>query len=410
MDRHAQKEDFPAAVKAWTWFLKCCFLERVAPDRFAALVDVHFDVHRYPLPEVVVADILLGPIDDRDYRIDQKVPFYLQQLLKQQYVDIPAVLRALFKYSTIHSRVADLAAGNGPDKESQNDQDGGDGHQKKKKEIRRWKGSYRDEELIISRLAKKVKEGSAFKTCRSVIQVSRVLAAWMPLLAEAAADFSRDPFGTLSGMQGRKTYRTLQGLQVMDETERSRKALILFLAAFSDDPWVRLTLAQPFCKGTCKMLADALRRFMPWVMQVSYDLAMRLDQFRTETLYTHLPAEKKEADEATSYMDGLVNLDNVQIPEVPVVNSRAGLYIYLSAALVGRPMIDDSALFIYLHNRYQVSFQRMNQCLAIITNHSPRAICNPPRYSSSWHPSTSSQTPCSATRAPRPATCSSPTW
>lgn len=62
-------------------------------------------------------------------------------------------------------------------------------------------------------------------------------------------------------------------------------------------------------------------------------IAAQLDQFRTETLGKYLPAEKKEAAEANSYMDSLIGLDNVQLAEVPVVNSRAGLYIYLSAAV-----------------------------------------------------------------------------
>jgi mediator of RNA polymerase II transcription subunit 5 len=330
MDRDTQKEDFQAAVRAWAWFLERCFNKMVDSDRFAALVPVHFDEHRCPLPPVVVADILLRPHEDSSYSPDHRVLQYLPHLLKQKHVDAPAVLRALFKYSAIHARVADLT-GNGPDKEG--DQNRNCDEPQKRKPIPRYKNSYFVEDMIISRLTKDVKEGSAVKTCRSIVEVAKVLAKWMPLLAEAAADFSRDPFGALSGMQGRKTYKTLQGLQVMDETERSRKALILFLAAYSDDLWVRITLAKPGFKGTCKMLSDALRRFMPWVMQVSPDLAMRLDMFRTHTLCTNLPADKKEADEATSYMDGLINLDNVQIPEVPVVNSRAGLYIYLSAAV-----------------------------------------------------------------------------
>ncbi|KAK4103892.1 Med5-domain-containing protein [Parathielavia hyrcaniae] len=353
-------QDLPAAIAAWAWFLKCCFRDRLSPDRFAALVPVHFTNHRYPLPPVFAADALLRPTEDGNSRHDPLALAYLTHLLEQQRVDTASVLRALLKYSTIHVRVQGIRgtaalAGHGANKEGDATSHG-DGTQKKR-QILRWKNSYHEERLVLSRLARAVKEGTAIKRCRSVVEVAKVLARWMPLLAEAADDFSRDPWGTLNGPQGRATYRTLQGLRVNDETERSRKAFIVFLAAFSDNTLVRHTLRRRLCRGTCKLLSDALRRFMPWVMQVSPDLATRLDLFRTETLCKHLPTDKKEADEALTYMDGLINLDNAPVPDVPVVNSRAGLYIYLSAALVGRPMIDDSALFAYLHNRYQGDLQ-----------------------------------------------------
>lgn len=74
---------------------------------------------------------------------------------------------------------------------------------------------------------------------------------------------------------------------------------------------------------------------MPLVMQVSSDVAGQLELFRTQTLAKFLPAEKKDAavSDMNNYMDNLLGLDSFQVPEVPLVNSRAGLYIYLSAAV-----------------------------------------------------------------------------
>ena len=37
--------------------------------------------------------------------------------------------------------------------------------------------------------------------------------------------------------------------------------------------------------------------------------------------------------EMNSYMDNLIGLERFQVPEIPMVNSRAGLYIYLNAAV-----------------------------------------------------------------------------
>ena len=62
------------------------------------------------------------------------------------------------------------------------------------------------------------------------------------------------------------------------------------------------------------------------------ELAARLEGFRSRILGSHLQT-KKDSAEANTYMDSLIGLDSVQVPEVPIVNSRAGLYIYLSAAV-----------------------------------------------------------------------------
>jgi mediator of RNA polymerase II transcription subunit 5 len=80
------------------------------------------------------------------------------------------------------------------------------------------------------------------------------------------------------------------------------------------------------------MLSDALQLFIPCLLQTLPAMASRLELFRAETLGRYLPPEKKDS-EVNNYMDNLIDMDSLQVPEVPVVNSRAGLYIYLSAAV-----------------------------------------------------------------------------
>ncbi|KAM0598471.1 hypothetical protein ACHAP1_002686 [Verticillium nonalfalfae] len=61
----------------------------------------------------------------------------------------------------------------------------------------------------------------------------------------------------------------------------------------------------------------------------------RLDHFRTRTLASFEPAEAGKplaAPELDQLFDSGVELNNFVIPELPVANSRAGLYIYLNAA------------------------------------------------------------------------------
>ncbi len=89
-------------------------------------------------------------------------------------------------------------------------------------------------------------------------------------------------------------------------------------------------------------------------------MAARLELFRTETLASFEPVDKvKEAEnvEIDNLLDSTMGLQNFVLPDLEILNTRAGLYIYLNAALVGRPLIDDRALFNYLHNRYQGDIQ-----------------------------------------------------
>ncbi|SMR61035.1 unnamed protein product [Zymoseptoria tritici ST99CH_1E4] len=47
------------------------------------------------------------------------------------------------------------------------------------------------------------------------------------------------------------------------------------------------------------------------------------------------------------------------IPEVPTMNSRAGLFLWLNAALAARPLTDDMTLLGYLHARYPGNVQSL---------------------------------------------------
>jgi mediator of RNA polymerase II transcription subunit 5 len=99
-----------------------------------------------------------------------------------------------------------------------------------------------------------------------------------------------------------------------------------------------------------KEFAEGLERFIPSIMQTSSDLAARLEHFRTQTIANFEPAGKKDTSaDIPSYMD-MMGLENFQIPAIPTVNSRAGLYLYLSAAVrlspqhVARPWYSETWL------------------------------------------------------------------
>ena len=90
----------------------------------------------------------------------------------------------------------------------------------------------------------------------------------------------------------------------------------------------------------------ALEGFVSTIVQSTAEVASRLELFRTQTLASFEPPDSKERETADAEMNGILDLmgpDNFQVPELPIVNSRAGLYIYLNAA-VRDPLL--SSLFM----------------------------------------------------------------
>ncbi|EGU74803.1 hypothetical protein FOXB_14696 [Fusarium oxysporum f. sp. conglutinans Fo5176] len=106
-------------------------------------------------------------------------------------------------------------------------------------------------------------------------------------------------------------------------------------------------------------MSASLASFVP-TLQLVPQITDKLEQFRTEILASSDPADKKK--QATNaamdeLLDSAVGLDNFVVAEIPVSNTRAGLYIYLNAALIARPLLDDHALFSYMSNKYQGDIQ-----------------------------------------------------
>lgn len=98
-----------------------------------------------------------------------------------------------------------------------------------------------------------------------------------------------------------------------------------------------------------KLLSRSLASFVPSILQSASQgatqgaaqIAARLEHFRTETLAGFEPTDKKkkEADaEMDELFDETLGLQNIVLPPMDMARSRAGLYIYLNAAVsLGRP-------------------------------------------------------------------------
>ncbi|KAI8714275.1 Mediator of RNA polymerase II transcription subunit 5 [Fusarium sp. LHS14.1] len=334
--RTAAQGALRATIDFWKQFVSRCIAKRVDTDRFEVLVQQVYAEH--PLPPAVIADFFLRPQPSNDNSLDPRIPPYLQALTRLGYIDTPSVLQALYKYSSSHAQ-AQQQPNDGDDKN--------EAAQPPKTHIKHWKSSYWAEEAIFYSLTKAVVEGRAIPDSTIALDVVKIISKYMTLFTAASTAFAADMLGQLHSPQ------------IRDEMESARAGLVALLLRLCENDILVKAVSKPFAKDARKELASSLASFVP-TLQLVPELTEKLELFRTETLASLDPADKKKqvANAAMDeLLDSTVGLENFVIPEIPISNTRAGLYIYLNAALIGRPILDDNALFSYMNNKYQGDVQ-----------------------------------------------------
>ncbi|KAJ4167726.1 mediator complex subunit [Fusarium falciforme] len=335
--RTAAQGALRATIDFWKTFVSRCIARRVDTDRFEVLVQQVYAEH--PLPPAVIADFFLRPQPSNDNSLDPRIPPYLQVLTRLSYIDTPSVLQALYKYSSSHAQ-AQQQPNDGDNKNEA-------AQPPKTPHIKHWKSSYWAEEAIFYSLTKAVVEGRAIPDSTIALDVVKIISKYMTLFTAASTAFAADMLGQLHSPQ------------IRDEMESARAGLVALLLRLCENDILVKAVSKPFAKDARKELAASLASFVP-TLQLVPELTEKLELFRTETLASLDPADKKKqvANAAMDeLLDSTVGLENFVIPEIPISNTRAGLYIYLNAALIGRPILDDNALFSYMNNKYQGDVQ-----------------------------------------------------
>ncbi|TGO83846.1 hypothetical protein BPOR_0584g00030 [Botrytis porri] len=323
-----------AAVANWQTLLNKSLASRLDFEPFTDYIRILYS--RNPLPSPYICEIFLRPHKHNDIHVDPRVLRYVQILLAEGFIDCAGILRVLLRYSSLWSFMQDghmhSEANNGADKTK-----------RVKGGSRRWKMSYSAEEMMLYRLAKTVSTGIRPKNVQEAVYLLVICIQWMEMVATS---------------MGRGTHEILNIDAHVEEIGMVGMALGTLMVAVVGNTKVLGAIQN----GTGIDLGKALARFVPLLLQSSPQNIQRLDVFRTQTLITILPVDKKERAanaEINEILDSTIgiNIDNIAVADLPTVNSRAGLYIYLNSILVGRPLIDDSAIFAYLHNRYQGDVQ-----------------------------------------------------
>ncbi|KAG6003697.1 hypothetical protein E4U21_001805 [Claviceps maximensis] len=330
------------AAQYWSKFVAKCILQRLETKRFNELISLVHSQH--PLPPILVAELFLRPQPDNDVSIDPRIPPYIQALSQRGYIDAPSILRALYKYSSLHAQLKSTAQPGTQDNRGDGQGPTGAIGATCKKRLRCWRSSSWVEEVMFYHVIKTMVEGTAFRDTRAALQLCHVISKWMELFNSVSTSFAADVMGDLQ-----------QHSQLRDDLDVARAAFIPLLLRLVETPFLVKVIGKPFAKGIRKHFSMSLSRFIQTLQPAPF--VDRLEMFRTDILAKLDPIDKKKQAAANAAMDELlettVGSDNYVIQDMPISNTRAALYIYLNASLVGRPLIDDGALVSYIHNRYQ---------------------------------------------------------
>ncbi|KAL3427925.1 mediator complex subunit Med5 [Phlyctema vagabunda] len=329
------------AAAVWSQFLSHSLATRLEADTFSSYVQILSTKH--PLSGSHICEIFLRPAPENEISLDPRIPRYLQVLLGLDLVDTPGILRALGKYSSFRK---DPDGGVGAPGTAATANGAQNATAKSGKGKGRWSSSYAAEEMLFYRLAKHVSSGAGPRNTQDAVESILVAISWMDMVAAAVHGDETLGLGNHAQEMGAATVAL--GTLIVALTE-SQKILGAFRGGCP--------------KGTGKALSKSLALFIPLLVQSAPQSAARLEMFRSQTLVAIEPldkkeqADRKEIDEILDETIGMGGVENLVVQDLPTMNSRAGLYIYLNALLVERPLIDDNAIFAYLQNRYQVDIQ-----------------------------------------------------
>ncbi|KAL6158675.1 mediator complex subunit [Exserohilum turcicum] len=316
-------------IKEWSVFLDRCLEARIHSDVFAAAVaQLHA---KSPLPGRKVAALLLRPRVAGAGIIDPRLIGFLEQLLALNKVDASDVLTITFLYSKDR-----LPVKTGDDKHAKDAP---------------WSNPPELEEIVFHRLHKafaaEERPINNVEGLRTLVVITR----WMQ--AMVTSHTSDTMIQAMAGIQ-----------QPQQQSINVREGLAMLVIGVIENSKILRILNHEKAKDVRKAFTQSLSSFIPFLSnnssgsQTSLSLANRLEiSQKHHDFYPKLSHVNGEGNEHAGLEVAALQLDAVM--ELPQANTRAGMYIFLNALLVARPLTDDFTIISHLHTRYKLEPQNM---------------------------------------------------
>ncbi|KAL5440422.1 hypothetical protein PMIN06_009684 [Paraphaeosphaeria minitans] len=311
-------------VKEWALFLDRCLENRIDIDLFAAAAT---QLHtRSPLPGHKLAALLVKPRAAGVNSVDPRVVVYAERLLALKKVDASDILAAAFQFS--RDRPIQSSDNTNP------------------KDPSRWQNPSELEEILFHRLHKAF-SGERPERPVSNAEGARTVKAAIRWMSAMVASHTNDSM--LQAMAGIQQQPQQQSINV-------REGLGMLVVGLIENGKILQLLNRDELKDIRKAFARALTVFIPFLSQTSIQIANRLEIYQKE----HDFNDKSSAGQANGNAGlEVAALQLEAVIDLPQINTRAGLYIFLNALLLARPLTDDIIINNYLHSFYKMDAQNM---------------------------------------------------
>ncbi|PYH89710.1 mediator of RNA polymerase II transcription subunit 5 [Aspergillus ellipticus CBS 707.79] len=310
----------------WGTFLRRCLLHRIDAAEFKSLARLL--MQRCPIAEAPLLDVLLETRLATGIKWDPLLPLYIDCLCKMGLVQTSTVLNCLLKYSSIHDKPQPPGQEAVPIKQ------------------RHKCYTLMTDIRVVQDAMLSVSTGTTPKSFPEAVGIFHAIVDWIQAVVSwhnNHMDASHQTGGLMSSPDAVSLFESLG----------------ILLAALSGTSKGLEVLSAVTHESLKVKLGQALSAYLPLCVEVSLPLRNRLDSLQKEFGLFGEPASKTLD---VSMMEN-VNVNALQfedsVMDGPVLNSRAGLYIYINAMLVGRPLVDDSMLLNYLSNRYGGHYQSL---------------------------------------------------
>ncbi|OCL07249.1 mediator of RNA polymeras-like protein II transcription subunit 5 [Glonium stellatum] len=315
------------ALQEWSTFLARCLEHRVRAEQFEPAASQLYS--RAPISGRKLADILLRPRLPSTNCLDPLVVVYLERLLAARRFDASDVLIAAFKWSRDH-----------PPKPGNDDI-------LSKDDPSRWQNPPELEEIILHRLQKAFSNGERPQTRNEARKTLAIVSQWMSAMVTAHNNDS-----VIQAMTGVHQPQP-QSIMVV------REALGILIVHLTENLKVIDMLNSGTLKELRKSFAQSLSQFIPFLSQTSLHVANRLELFQKEHGLLDDHGNDLNGGPGENGLDVAATIQLEAVMDLPPINTRAGLYIFLNSLLVARPLTDDITIINYLHSRYKLDTQNL---------------------------------------------------
>ncbi|KAF2273257.1 mediator of RNA polymeras-like protein II transcription subunit 5 [Westerdykella ornata] len=319
-------------VRDWSRFFDACLRRRLDVELFAITAELLYE--RSPLPGVKIARLLLRPRTAAAPKLpDPRVIWYCERLLALKRIDVSEVLAAAFQFSPSRDRPP---------------QEGVEGSVPKNHRSR-WLNPPALEEILFDRLHKLFMTGERPLSSLEAARTIFVLSKWMSAMVASHTSDSM-----MHAMAGIPQHPQQSSIIV-------REGLGLLMVSLVENAKILEVLGRDHMDDVKKSFSQSLSSFIPFLQQTSQtalQIASRLEMSQKQHgLFDKSLHLDGHAGQGPNLDVAALQLDAVM--DLPALNTRAGLFVYLNSLLFGRPLTDAFTMSTYLSARYKGDSQSM---------------------------------------------------